>query len=274
MSVEDTTFSPATRADQFTFADPPTITRISPPSGPEKGGTKVTISGNGFFGTVGVRFGDRAATDVHVVSPSEITLESPAGSGDAAVVVTTAAGSSPASPGTAYSFVVPPAVTKITPAIGPKAGGTRVTIWGRNFVAPVTVMFGTKRARAVHVISPSKIIASVPPGSGAAPVTVTALGGSSRIDLATRFTFLAPPSLAALSPSLGPTVGGTRVTIRGKNFVAPVSVRFGRKPATHVHVLSSSRIVVTAPAGSGTVYVLVSAVGGTSREEPVARYRY
>ena len=274
MSVEDTTLSATTASDRFTFADPPTITRISPSRGPEKGGTKVTVDGSNFFGTVAVRFGGNAATNVHVISPSEITLNAPIGSGLARVVVTADAGETPTSPDALYTYLAPPTVSGITPATGPNKGGTEVTIRGKNFVAPVSVLFGSRRARAVHVVSASKIVASVPAGSGAAPVTVTALGGSSRIGISARFTFLAPPSVIWVSPSRGLAGGGTKVTIWGRHFVAPLSVRFGRKPAGHVHVLSSSRITVTAPSGTGTVHVVVSTVGGISKQVAATEYRY
>ena len=76
------------------------------------------------------------------------------------------------------------------------------------------------------------------------------------------FTYAAAPHISSLSPSRGG--GGTRVTIRGKNFYAVRSVRFGGKAGTHLKVVSATEIIVTAPSGSGTVHVTVTAAGGTS----------
>jgi len=39
-------------------------------------------------------------------------------------------------------------------------------------------------------------------------------------------------------------------------------------------VLSSSEITATVPSGSGTVYVTVSAVGGSSKTTTTSKYRY
>ena len=103
-------------------------------------------------------------------------------------------------------------------------------------------------------------------------MTVSAVGGSSRVTVHDRYRFLAAPAVSKLTPSSGK--GGTKVKIRGSNFVGVVSVRFGRNRAAGVHVLSSSEITVTAPRGSGTVYVTVSAVGGSSRDNAASRYRY
>src|SRR6202043_2209758 len=44
-------------ADQFTYVPLPTITGIAPTSGPEAGGTSVTINGTNFDGTLNVKFG-------------------------------------------------------------------------------------------------------------------------------------------------------------------------------------------------------------------------
>jgi hypothetical protein len=89
-----------------------------------------------------------------------------------------------------------------------------------------------------------------------------------------RFTFVAAPVVTTLAPAAGSGAGHAAVTVRGRNFVGKVSVLFGATPATRVHVLSPSEITVTAPAGSGTVYVTVSAVGGTSRRTSASKYRY
>ena len=65
-----------------------TITRVQPISGPSTGGTAVRITGTNFFSAlpVSVTFGGAPATDVVVVSLTEITAVTPSGSpGDAFV---------------------------------------------------------------------------------------------------------------------------------------------------------------------------------------------
>ena len=82
------------------------------------------------------------------------------------------------------------------------------------------------------------------------------------------------PTVTELAPAVGSDAGDVTVTVRGRNFVGKVSVLFGATPATRVRVLSPSEITATAPAGSGTVYVTVSAVGGSSRRTSASKYRY
>ncbi|MGH7777767.1 MAG: PQQ-binding-like beta-propeller repeat protein, partial [Candidatus Dormibacterales bacterium] len=72
------------------------------------------------------------------------------------------------------------------------------------------------------------------------------------------------PSISSVSPTAGPTSGGTAVTISGSAFQAGAAVTFGSSPATGVRVLGSSTIVATSPAGSGTVAVTVTNPDGTS----------
>lgn len=61
------------------------------------------------------------------------------------------------------------------------------------------------------------------------------------------------PTISGVSPSAGPIAGGNTVTITGTNFLGATSVLFGSNLATNLNVLTSTTIVVTAPAASGLV---------------------
>ena len=77
--------SATSSSDQFSYA--PVVAGISPASGPTTGGTTVTITGAGFTGATAVDFGTVAASTFTVVSDSEITATSPAGTGTVDVTV-------------------------------------------------------------------------------------------------------------------------------------------------------------------------------------------
>ena len=67
-----------------------------------------------------------------------------------------------------------------------------------------------------------------------------------------------------MSPTSGPTAGGTSVTITGTNFTGVTAVKFGTAAASAFTVDSATSITATAPAGSvGTVDVTV-----TTQEAP------
>ena len=65
----------------------PTVSGVTPASGPATGGTEVTITGTNFTGATGVAFGGTAA-GLTVVSATQITANEPAGTAGQAVNIT------------------------------------------------------------------------------------------------------------------------------------------------------------------------------------------
>jgi len=63
---------------QVTVVDRPVVTAVSPNRGPTSGGTIVTIAGSNFKAGASVTFGSAAASNVTVLSSSQITCTSPA----------------------------------------------------------------------------------------------------------------------------------------------------------------------------------------------------
>jgi len=75
---------------------PPTVTKVTPKTGPASGKTSVTITGTNFEAPATVKFGATPATEVTVTSSTTMTAVSPAGTGTVNVTVTTSAGTSAA----------------------------------------------------------------------------------------------------------------------------------------------------------------------------------
>ncbi|WP_212742098.1 IPT/TIG domain-containing protein, partial [Sphingomonas sp. 3F27F9] len=157
-----------------------------------------------------------------------------------------------------------PTVTAVSPTSGPAAGGTAVTITGTGFTGATAVKFGATSATGITVVSATSITATAPAGSGTVDVTVTTPGGTSATSASDRFSYVAAPTVTAISPSSGPASGGTSVTITGTGFTGATAVKFGAASATGITVVSATSITATAPAGSGTVDVTVTTPGGTS----------
>ncbi|MGC2230452.1 MAG: IPT/TIG domain-containing protein, partial [Candidatus Acidiferrum sp.] len=133
-------------ANGFTYVVPPTVTGVSPNSGSTAGGTPVTITGTNFVSGATVFFGATAATNVVVVSGTQITATTPAGSAGAVTVTVTNPGAQSGSLASGFTYVVIPTVSSVSPNNGPVAGGTAVTITGTNFAAGATVQFGSAAA--------------------------------------------------------------------------------------------------------------------------------
>jgi hypothetical protein len=101
-----------------------------------------------------------------------------------------------------------PGITRVVPDSGPVAGGTAVTIVGRDFTGVSGVSFGPVPASSFVVDSEGEITAVAPPSADAGPVDITmsnAFGTSSDVPQ-DRFTYLAPPVVAptGTSPTSSP----------------------------------------------------------------------
>ncbi len=179
-------------ADIYTYTAPaPVITSISPSSGPQAGGTTVTITGTGVTAATRVAFGALAATSFTLVSSTQITAVSPAQTGAHYVSVTTAGGSSANVAADIYTYTAPaPVISMISPSSGPPAGGTTVTITGSGFTGATHVAFGGVAASSFSVVSATQITAVSPAqAAGAHQIVVTAPGGTSALVSADIYTY-------------------------------------------------------------------------------------
>lgn len=88
---------------------PPTLTGLSPTSGPTTGGNTVTITGTSFLSSnTTVFFGATQATNVVVVSDTTITVTAPPGTGTVDVTVVTPFGITPITSADQYTYIFTP----------------------------------------------------------------------------------------------------------------------------------------------------------------------
>ncbi len=270
--------SSTSSADQFTYAPKPTISGVSPKSGPDTGGTSVTITGTNLTGATLVRFGSKAAASVTVNSATQITATTPAGTGVVNVSVTTPGGTSAVVAADQFSYISAdsPTVSAVSPNAGPTTGKTVVTVTGTNFAADATVKFGTSAGTSVTVDSPTQLTVTAPAHAAATvDVTVNTSVGTSATSSADQYTYEATPTVTGISPAGGTTAGGNTVTITGSGFVSGASVEFGTAAGTGVTFDSSTQLTVTAPAhAAGPVHVTVTTAGGTSASSSKDLYTY
>ena len=100
----------------FEYVPAPTVTGVKPARIPLKGGTKVTISGTGFENGATVTFDGAKATNVVVVSPTEIRAEAPAGKPGGAIVVVRNPGQPPGELKKAVTYVKAASTPEPTPS--------------------------------------------------------------------------------------------------------------------------------------------------------------
>lgn len=162
-----------------------------------------------------------------------------------------------------WGLTCAPTVTAMTPDAGGLAGGVTVQITGDRLLHPTNVTFGGSPATilsstrsTISVLAPSR-------PAGTCAVVVTTRGGSVGTG---NFTYYAPPSITAVSPSTGAASGGNTVTINGDGFYGAPSVRFGTSSATGVTVDSPTRLTAITPSGTpgASVSVTVTSTYGSS----------
>ena len=176
----------------------------------------------------------------------------------------------------AGAATAPPAIRSVTPATGRTAGGTRVTITGLRFTRVTAVRFGTVSGSAVRVVSATRLVVTAPRhAAGAVNVRVVTGHGVSPVTAADAFRYIPPPRVTGISPTSGPASGGTGVTVLGSTFRRVTSVRFGTTSGTGLRVLSSTRLVITAPAHTvGSVPVRVFTAYGSSPGVAAGQFTY
>jgi hypothetical protein len=179
----------------------------------------------------------------------------------------------------ANSTTPAPAVSSLSANSGTTAGGTAVTITGTNFTGVTGVSFGGTPASNYTVNSSTSITAVAPPAAATGPVdvTVTTAYGTSPTSSSDQFTYSAAPAptVTAVSPSIGGTIGGTQVVLTGTNFLGATAVNFGSTPAPYFFINSANQLTAYAPAASpGTVDLTVTTAGGTSAASSADHYTY
>ncbi len=211
------------------FLAHPQITAISPSRGKAASTTPVTITGTGLHTSgVTVAIGGSACTSPSsssCTSPTvscTVTCTAPTGTGVKDVVVTNANSYFPSSvTGTlvnGFTYLTAVGYTSITPTNGTTLGGTMVEIAGSNFAEGIAVTIGGASCTGVSVLSSSLLRCTTPAGTAGAqnviltnPDTTTATGSGA-------FTYAAGVTVTNVSPAIGPSSGGTPITITGTNF--------------------------------------------------------
>jgi hypothetical protein len=195
------------------------VTAVDPNHGPTSGGTRVTVTGNGFHGgnrNGAIMFGSNPGSGIDCPLPNTCTVTTP-----------------PSPPGTVDvryedSDIVAgdeftfggPSITSIHPSTGAEDGGTKIDLLGTNLAPNMLAEFGTIFVGLEGCIDSTHCTAFSPAGKGQVHVTI---GSNIRSDPtpADLYTYAPFPS-GIMGPDRGPPAGGTQVTISGHNFsVAP-----------------------------------------------------
>ena len=173
---------------------PPTVVSVTPAAGTISGGTSVTISGASFTSGSTVTIGGAAATGVSFVNSSTLIANTPAGAqGTVDVTVTTPNGSGTLKQG--FTFVGPPAISRVSPSSGPSTAGNTINVHGTSMTADTQVTIGGVPASNVTLIDSTRIAATVPAAAIGTNATVAVSSSFGSASLANAYTYLDPASI-------------------------------------------------------------------------------
>ncbi|KAJ5151513.1 uncharacterized protein N7482_010765 [Penicillium canariense] len=242
-------------------APTPTVTALLPGSGAVSGGNTVTLTGSNLNGATAVTFAGTPASSFIVLSPTQVNAVAPPGTaGIASVVVTTPLGASTALD---YTYIAIPAPADAVPSSDITAGGSTIAITGTDLADTTSVKFGTTPAASFTVIDDTEIDAVAPSHVvSTVPINITSPGGT---DSSLSFSFQPSPVITSITPTSGPTAGGTTVTITGAGLINTLDVFFGTTAATAFTINSDNTITATSPAAAaGATAVTVNTASATS----------
>jgi hypothetical protein len=156
-----------------------------------------------------------------------------------------------------------PGVLSLTTEVPLNGGYVRIT--GRDLGATTAVKVGSTTVYSFVRRSAQQLVVKVP-AHRAGPVSIRVSNPWGTV--ARTLTYVAPPQISALSPSTGPTTGGTSVTISGQYLTTVGQVTFGGT-AIDFQIVTATQLVLTTPAhAAGSVPVVLHSPWGNSNPEP------
>jgi len=231
--------------------DVPAVFSVTPGTGPNEGGTQVTIAGDGFQAPVQVEFGSAGTfleAQVLSVSATSIRAVTPAATGfgqalqnqSVDVRVRNLDTGLSAVLGNAFRFGTDVLISGFSPDQGPIGGGQNVTVFGQGFDAPVQVLLGGVEQDVISVTGTEVVFRTAGLagicGNQSVGLRVVNLETGAFADAMGTYVYSiqnALPLIFKIAPTSGSENGNTQVVLTGEN-LGNVLVSFNNRPATPV----------------------------------------
>ena len=234
----------------YTYQAAPTVSTVSPSTGPLAGGTSLTITGTGFITGASVDLGGVACSSVTVNTATEIVCITTARvAGSVGVIVTNNDNQSGSDATVIFTYLGAPVISSVSPEAGALAGGNTLTITGTGYftTGTIAVSVGGINCNSVNVVSSTQITCTTGARiSGVVDIIVTNPDTQTGT-LASSYTYQAAPVVSSITPTAGALAGGTSITITGTGFLTSgtTSVGLGGSVCGNVTVNSATEITCT-----------------------------
>ena len=174
-----------------------------------------------------------------------------------------------------------PVASSVSPQYAPEVGGTTLTIIGDHFGG------SSSPSRSVTVngtvvssctwLSVSEVQCTTPPGTGSLLEVQVSVGDLTSQLSGVQLTYIPPPIITSITPSEGPALGGTTVTIRGSNFweaSSNPSVSVGGEQWPQCNWVSDAEIRCTTRVGVGVQLLVQVTIEGQVSEQNDVFFSY
>ncbi len=242
ITITVTTVGGTSTGVSYTYVALPTVTSVSPSSGPTAGGNQVTVTGTAFDNATDVFVAgndipssaftvNSAGTQITVPSwpshaaggPFDVTVETPA-----------PGGTSTPSSGDQYTYVPAPTVSSVVPDAGPIGGGNTIVVTGTAFAGATDVQVGSNDITdspcpgspstpcfTVNGAGTQITVEDMPAltsGPALVDIIVTTPDGSNNPTPADTYVYAPIPTITSVSPPAGVVAGGNTISIVGSGF--------------------------------------------------------
>ena len=268
-------------AAHFQYLAAARLAGLRPTAGPRSGGSLVTLMGSDFArAPMRCHFGQVDVVSSYVATHTVQCIAPPSGAGTWSRVlvrlsvdgdvVSAAAGR------VHFVYQDEPAIRLVSPTTGPEEGHTRVSVLGSGFASTASLKcrFGSVVVDALFV-SDGMVNCTTPthlPGLVAMEVSLDALHFSASN---ASFVYHATATVLAIAPSVGPTRGGTNVSLTGRGLLQGSTCSFGGYAAVRAIWVSQFEVVcVTPPRPSGLHALMLTSSALETEGRAAATFAY
>ena len=235
----------------ITLLAAPTVASFTPASGPLVGGTLVTVTGTNFVnGSTTATVAGTAATNVTVVSATQLTFTTPAHAAGSGTITVTTNGGTATSTGS-FTYLAAPTITSFTPTTGPYTGGTLITVTGTGFVNGGTTVTLAGTTVTATIVSATQLTFTTPARAinTTGTIVVTTNGGTDTSD--TSYTYVGAATITG-NIFEDPNYGGGAGRPLGTTGTANVGVAGDAATAATVELYTSGGAYVATTTTSTT----------------------
>jgi len=241
----------------FEYYDNPQVLSLYPSRGTVRGGTMIDVLGTGFEpASIFCKFGQ--STNNHIerfISSTMLKCMSSLSMslGTVSVEISNNAGVDFTDQGRQFLFELAPIVVSVSPSFADVNAGPRlVTIFGQNFenTRELCCKFGIKVRHPALYMSSTMITCFAPQGKPGTVSLAVSNNGNDGSASSIRFEYRTMTLLQSILPSMGPSTGGTAITIFSSHttpqFASLLRCRFGIEEV-QVSTLSAHLLVCRSP---------------------------